>query len=81
MILVDSSYDSGKNEVLFVKIGAMVLDLQLDVSLLPKDLGPNCPKLVVGPRPQMSKMSKIFQFKLHKTLHKRSSYFQILGHF
>ena len=27
---MDSFYDSGKNEVLFVKIGAMVLDLQLD---------------------------------------------------
>ena len=32
MILVDSSYDCGKNEVLFVKIGAMVLDLKLDAS-------------------------------------------------
>ena len=32
MILVDSSYNSGKNEVLFVKIGAMILDLQLDTS-------------------------------------------------
>ena len=51
MVLVDSSFDSGKNEVLFVKIGTMVLDLQLDVSLLPKDLGPNCPELVLGPRP------------------------------
>ena len=30
MILMDSFYDSGKNEVLFVKIGAMVLNLQLD---------------------------------------------------
>ena len=30
MILMDSFYDSGKNEVLFVKIGAMVLDLKLD---------------------------------------------------
>ena len=27
-----SSYDSGKNEVLLVKVGAMVLDLQLDTS-------------------------------------------------
>ena len=32
MILVDSSYDSGKNEVLLVKIGDTVLDLQLDTS-------------------------------------------------
>ena len=63
MVLVDSSFDSGKNEVLFVKIGTMVLDLQLDVSLLPKDLGPNCPELVLGPRPQMSKMSKKFSFQ------------------
>ena len=42
MILVDSSYDSGKNEVLFVKIGAMVLDLQLDTSFA-KGFGPKLP--------------------------------------
>ena len=28
---MDLSYNSGENELLFVKIGAMVLDLQLDV--------------------------------------------------
>ena len=32
MILLDSSYDCGKNEVPFVKTGAMVLDLKLDAS-------------------------------------------------
>ena len=32
MVLGDSSDDSGKNEVLFVKIGTMVLDLQHDTS-------------------------------------------------
>ena len=42
MILVDSSYDSGKNEVLFVKIGAMVLYLQLDTSFA-KGFGPKLP--------------------------------------
>ena len=42
MVLVDSSYDSGKNEVLFVKIGAMVLDLQRDTSFA-KGFGPNLP--------------------------------------
>ena len=32
MILMDLFYDSGKNEVLFMKIGAMVLNLlQLDM--------------------------------------------------
>ena len=42
MILVDSSYDSGKNEVLLVKIGAMILDLQLDTSFA-KEFGPKFP--------------------------------------
>ena len=42
MILMDSFYDSGKNEVLFVKIGAMVLDLQRDTSFA-KGLGPKLP--------------------------------------
>ena len=42
MILVDSSYDSGKNEVLLVKIGDTVLDLQLDTSFV-KDFGPKLP--------------------------------------
>ena len=42
MVLVDSSYDSGKNEVLFVKIGSMVLDLQLGMSFA-KGFGPKLP--------------------------------------
>ena len=42
MILMDSFYDSGKNEVLFVKIGAMVLDLQRDMSFA-KGFGLNLP--------------------------------------
>ena len=36
MILLDSSNDSGENEVLFVKIGARVPDLWLDMSFGPK---------------------------------------------
>ena len=36
MIILDSYYDSGENEVLFVKIGARVLDLWLDTSSGPK---------------------------------------------
>ena len=36
MILLDSYCDSGENEVLFVKIGARVLDLWLDTSFGPK---------------------------------------------
>ena len=56
MVLVDSSHDSGKNEVLFVKIEATVLDLQLDTSF-GKGFGPKLhPKLVLGPRPQMSQL-------------------------
>ena len=39
MILLDLSYDSVENEVLFVKIGARVPDLWLDVSF-----GSNWPK-------------------------------------
>ena len=42
MVLVDSSYDFGKNEVLFVKIGTMVVDLQRDTSFA-KGLGPKLP--------------------------------------
>ena len=42
MILMDSFYDSGKNEVLFVKIGAMVLNLQLDMCF-DKDFWPKLP--------------------------------------
>ena len=45
MILMESCYDSGKNVVLFVKIGAMVLNLQLVICVLTKAFGPNCPKL------------------------------------
>ena len=36
IIFLDSSYDSGKDEVLFVKIEAKVLDLWLDKSFGPK---------------------------------------------
>ena len=36
MVLLDSSNDSGVNEVLFVKIGARVPDLLLDASFGPK---------------------------------------------
>ena len=42
MVLIDSSYDFGKNEVLFVKIGAMVLDLQCDTSFA-KGFAPKLP--------------------------------------
>ena len=36
MILLDSSHDSGENVVLFVKIGARVLDLWLNMASGPK---------------------------------------------
>ena len=36
IILLDSSYHSGENEVPFVKVGARVLDLCLDTSFGPK---------------------------------------------
>ena len=42
MTLTDSFYDSGKNEVLLVKIGAMVLDLQRD-PCFGKGFGPKLP--------------------------------------
>ena len=42
MVLVDLSYDFGKNEVLLVKIGAIVLDLQRDTSFA-KGFGPKLP--------------------------------------
>ena len=42
MVLVDLSCDSRKNEVLLVKIGAMVLDLQFDRSFA-KGFGPTLP--------------------------------------
>ena len=45
MILLDSYYDSGENEVLFMKIGVRVPDLRLDILL-----GPSCPKLVFRPQ-------------------------------
>ena len=35
VILLDFSYNSGENELLFVKIGARVLDLWLDMSFGP----------------------------------------------
>ena len=49
MVLVDSSYDSGKSEVLFVNIGAMVLDLQLDTSFV-KGFGPKLAKASFRPQ-------------------------------
>ena len=36
MILLDSSFDSGENEVLFLKIGSTALDFWLDKSFGPK---------------------------------------------
>ena len=42
MILLDSCYASGENEVLFVKIGARILALWLDKSL-PKGFRPKLP--------------------------------------
>ena len=36
IILLDLSYNSGENEVLFLKIGARVLDLWFDTSFGPK---------------------------------------------
>ena len=53
MILFDSSYDSVKNEVLFVKIGARILGLWLDMSF-----GIKWPKCLVS-RPQTPR-SKFF---------------------
>ena len=46
--LLDSSHDSWENEVLFLKIGAMALDLWLDMSS-----GPKCSKCgFLGPDPK-----------------------------
>ena len=42
MVLANLSYDSGKNEVTFVKIGTMVLDLQL-VASFPEGFQSNLP--------------------------------------
>ena len=53
--LLDSSYDSWKNEVLFVNIGARVLELWLDTSP-----GPKSTKLV--PRPQAPKSINFLRF-------------------
>ena len=48
MILLDLSQNSGKNEVLLVKIGAMVQDLWLDTSF-----GPLVAQMqFLGPKPQ-----------------------------
>ena len=80
---MDLSYDFGKYEVLFVKIGAMVLNLQRHRSFA-KGLGPKLPQTSF--RPQTSNVHSFeiqifFHVKLHKILHKASTYFQILGHF
>ena len=80
---MDSSCDFGKNEVLFVKIGAMVLDLQHDTSFA-KGLGPKLPKTSFTPQTPNVHSFEIqifFHVKLHKILHKASTYFQILGDF
>ena len=50
MILLDLCYDSGENEVLFVKVGARVLDIWLDKSLVPHALGPKYHKVVFRPQ-------------------------------
>ena len=49
---MQSSYDSGVNEVLFVKIGARVLDLWLDTFPGPK--WPKCSLLTQIPKPRPS---------------------------
>ena len=48
MILLDSSHDSWENEALFVKIGARVLDLWLDMPSGPK--WPKFSVLAQGPK-------------------------------
>ena len=45
IVLFDSTYDSGENEVLFMKIGTRVLDLWLDISS-----GPRCLNAVSRPQ-------------------------------
>ena len=48
MILLDSSYDLGEIEIMFVKIGARVLKLQLDMSSGLK--WPKCSLEAPGPK-------------------------------
>ena len=55
MIYLDSSHNSGENEVLFVKIGARVLDLWLDMSS-----GPKWPNVVSMPQTLGSRHSLRF---------------------
>ena len=58
MILPDSSYDFGENEVLFVKIGARVLDIWLDTSF-----GPKWPKFsFLAQDPKVMKFLKLHNF-------------------
>ena len=83
MILMNSFNDSGKNEVLFVKIGTMVLDFELDTCF---DKG-FWPKLLQtsfkasDPKSHSFEIQFFFHVKLHKILHETSTYFQILRHF
>ena len=65
-------YDSGKNEVLLVKIGAM--DLQLDPCFGKGFKASN-------PKSHSFEMQKIFHVKFHKVLHEANTYFQILRNF
>ena len=55
MILLDSSHDSRENEVLFVKVIAIVLDIWLDTSFGPK--WPKCS--FYAPDPKVKKFLKI----------------------
>ena len=57
MILLDSSHNSWKNVVLFVKSTAMVLDLWLDTS----SCGPSDPNVVSGPHAPKSISFLTFQ--------------------
>ena len=59
---MDSSHDSWENEVLFVKIGARVLDLWLDTSSGPK--WPKCTFQVPGP-----KFKKFFEISWFYWIH------------
>ena len=77
MILPDPSYDFGKNEALFVKIGAMVLDLQCDTSFA-KGFAPKLPQTSFRPQTPNVHSFEIqifFHVKFHKILHKASTYF------
>ena len=58
MILLDSSHDSRENEVLFVKVIAIVLDIWLDTSFGPK--WPKCSFWV--PDPKVKKFFEISWF-------------------